>query len=344
MRSPTIRKTRVVRARASARLGHLARRSLHAADLLEPALQAQPIEAADRQRRENPDALMQHPVRILERKGDLGRRAFGFGRIGNAPMRGHRLARPHRTDFAGGVVADGEGKIERRRAGLRELIPRLRTKARHVIAEARQELHRVRVHSALRLAARTVGTEFTGAELVQDGLGHDRARRVAGAQKQDAERMGHRYLPPQANYLRSSERRFAPARRFERIALVSTEAWVSGNRWFALSTTVRPLPGMIACSASTRERMGRGLSLPRTSSVRTANAERRDLPGSAANEACQSSTILSAASSMLARMSADNPTQASLPIQKSTKRRIANSRSPRASAITNSSRTRQNSK
>src|SRR5262249_56544494 len=129
-----------------------------------------------------------------------------------------------------------------------------------------------------------------GAELVQDGLGHDRARRVAGTEKQDIGWMGHRYLLRRANYLGSSERRFAPARRFERIARVSTEAWVSGNRWFAPSTTVRALPGMSACSASTSERMGRGLSLPRTSSVRTANAERRALPGSTANEACQSST------------------------------------------------------
>src|SRR6266436_1821607 len=154
MRSPTIRKMRAAAARASARLGHLAGRSLHAADLLEPALQAQPIEAADRQRRENPNALMQHPVRILERKRDLSRGAFGFGWIGNAPMRRHRLAGPHRTDFARRVVADGEGKIERRRAGLGELIPQLRTKARRVIAETLQELDRVRVHLALRLAAR----------------------------------------------------------------------------------------------------------------------------------------------------------------------------------------------
>src|SRR5262245_46052157 len=114
---------RVVRARASARLGHLAGRSLHAADLIEAALQAQPIEAADRKRRENADALMQHPVRILERERDLSRGAFGFGWVGNAPMRAHRLAGPHRTDFARRVVADGEGKIEWRRARLGELIP-----------------------------------------------------------------------------------------------------------------------------------------------------------------------------------------------------------------------------
>src|SRR5262249_18735955 len=220
---------RAAAARASARLFRLRCYAAHAADPLEPPLQAQPIEAADRQGRENADALMQHPVRILERKRDLGRGAFGFGRIGNAPMRRHRLAGPHRTDFARRVVADGEGEIERRRAGLGELIPRLRTKARRVVAEALQELDCVRVYFALRLAARTVGMEFTGAELVQDGLGHDRARRVAGAQEQNVERMGHRYLLRRANYLGSSERRFAPARRFERIARVSTEAWVSGN-------------------------------------------------------------------------------------------------------------------
>src|SRR5262249_40894230 len=136
---------RVVRARASARLGHLAGRSLHGADLLEPPLQAQLIEAADRQRRENANALMEHPVRILERKRDLSRRAFGFGWIGNAPMRRHRLAGPHRTDLAGRVVADGEGKIERGRAGLRDLVPRLRTKALPLVPDTPHELHSMRL-------------------------------------------------------------------------------------------------------------------------------------------------------------------------------------------------------
>src|SRR5260370_40425309 len=107
--------------------------------------------------------------------------------MGNAPMRGHGRPGPAGTDFARRVVADGEGKIERRRARLGELIPRLRTKARCVIAETLQELDRVRVHFALRLAARTVGAEFAGAELVQDGLSHERARRASGAEKQNVE-------------------------------------------------------------------------------------------------------------------------------------------------------------
>src|SRR5262245_29915104 len=134
MPSPTIRKRRAVAAPASARLFRLRRCAVHAANLLEPLLQAKLIGASDRQRRENADALVEHPVRILERKGNLGLRAFGFGRIRHAPMRRHWLAGPHRTDFTRRVVADGEGKIERGCTGLSELIPGLRTKARRIIA------------------------------------------------------------------------------------------------------------------------------------------------------------------------------------------------------------------
>src|SRR5262249_58022511 len=102
------------------------------------------------------------------------------GGTGNAQVRRHRRAGPHRADFARRVVADGEGKIERRRVWLGELVPRLRTKARRVIAETLQELDGVQVHLALRVTTRTVSTEFAGTQLIQNRLGHDRARRVAG--------------------------------------------------------------------------------------------------------------------------------------------------------------------
>jgi len=81
-------------------------------------------------------------------------------------MRGHRLARPHRTGFTGGVVANGEHEIERRRAGLGEFAPRLRAETRDVEAEALQQLERLRMHAAFRLAAGAEGLEFSGAELV----------------------------------------------------------------------------------------------------------------------------------------------------------------------------------
>src|SRR5438045_2916831 len=89
------------------------------------------------------------------------------------------------------TAASSISEVERRRAGLGELIPPRRTKARRVVPEALQEFDRARVHAALWLATSAVSTEFTCAELVQDGLGHDRARRVAGAQEQNVERIGH---------------------------------------------------------------------------------------------------------------------------------------------------------
>src|SRR3954462_7988865 len=107
---PTIRRTRVAAARASTRLFRLRRRIVHTADVPEPLLQAEPVEAPDRQRRENADALIQHPVGILERQGDFGWGPLCFGRIGDAPMRRHRLPWPHRTAFACRVVADRENE------------------------------------------------------------------------------------------------------------------------------------------------------------------------------------------------------------------------------------------
>src|SRR5262249_48528129 len=69
---------------------------------------------------------------------------------------------------------------------------RLRTKARRVIAQTLQELDGVRGHLGLPGTTRTVSTEFAGTQLIQNRLGHDRARRVAGTQEQDVERaIGH---------------------------------------------------------------------------------------------------------------------------------------------------------
>src|SRR5258707_6367201 len=78
---PTIRKTRVAAARASTRLFRLRCRIIHAADVLEPLLQAEPIEAPNRQCCEDADALMQHPVGILERHGGFGGGALVFRRV-----------------------------------------------------------------------------------------------------------------------------------------------------------------------------------------------------------------------------------------------------------------------
>src|SRR5262249_53228951 len=114
----------------------------------------------------NADSLMQHAIGIFESQRDLSRRACGFSRIGNAPMRGHRLARPYRTGLARRVIADREHKIERRGPPRREIGPPLRTESRCIKAETLQEPNGFRVDAPLGLAPRAVGAEFPCAQLV----------------------------------------------------------------------------------------------------------------------------------------------------------------------------------
>src|SRR5260221_7811058 len=91
----------------------LGRRVVEAADFFQLRLQREPVETADRQGNKNADALMQHSVGILECESDFGWRAFGFGRVGDSPMRGHRLGGPHRARFAHRIVTNRKNKIER---------------------------------------------------------------------------------------------------------------------------------------------------------------------------------------------------------------------------------------
>src|SRR5262249_44159451 len=73
------------------------------------------------------------------------------------------------------------------RARPRELAPRFGAQAGGVVAEAVQQRERVRVDRALGLAAGREGAELSGAEPGESRLGEDRARRVAGTEKQRVE-------------------------------------------------------------------------------------------------------------------------------------------------------------
>ena len=68
--------------------------------------------------------------------------------------------------------------------GLGKFVPRFRAEAGHVKPKAAQQRQRVRIHLALGLASGAPGAEASGAHLVQDRFRNDRARRIAGAQKQ----------------------------------------------------------------------------------------------------------------------------------------------------------------
>ena len=61
-----------------------------------------------------------------------------------------------------------------------------------------QHIERHRMHRALGLASGAVADEAPRALAVEDGLGQNRARRIAGAQEQDVEGTVHGNHPQQA--------------------------------------------------------------------------------------------------------------------------------------------------
>ena len=96
---------------------------IRASDLVDLFLHGELVQRGDRQGEEEADAAIEDDVRIAEGAGDLFGRAADGGRIGDAPVRGHRLARPVGARFVGGIVADGEDEVHLRGVGSGELIP-----------------------------------------------------------------------------------------------------------------------------------------------------------------------------------------------------------------------------
>ena len=132
--------------------------------------------------------LSEHAECIGKGEARFQPRCPGCRGIGNAPMRGHRLAGPHRTCLGRRVVADREDEIERRGVGPGELGPALGAQATDVEVQLAQQVEGVGMDAALRLAARREGAKIPASVTVQDGLRHDRARRISCAEKEDVER------------------------------------------------------------------------------------------------------------------------------------------------------------
>ena len=99
-------------------------------------------------------------------------------------MRKGGVAQPDGTGFAGGVVADGDDDVHVWRAFKRELVPALAADVRHVITDGLCQLGGHRLHGTAGVAARTERVEAALSQHVEDRLGHDAARGVAGAQEQ----------------------------------------------------------------------------------------------------------------------------------------------------------------
>ena len=126
----------------------------------------------------------EHLVGFGEGMVTLGLAAGRRRGVGHAPVRRHRLARPERADLRRRVVADGEDEVHVRRARRSELVPAFRAGEGGVVVEPLQEIDGERVRLRLRMGAGRVAPELAGALAVQDRLGHDRAGRIAGAEKQ----------------------------------------------------------------------------------------------------------------------------------------------------------------
>ncbi len=103
----------------------LRRRAIDAADVAQPRPERQPVDAVQRQAREGGDAVLEIAERRDERRFLLDVGALDGGGIFDAPMRRHRLSRPHRAGLAGGVVANREDEIHHGRVAARELLPAL---------------------------------------------------------------------------------------------------------------------------------------------------------------------------------------------------------------------------
>src|SRR5258705_607775 len=106
-------------------------------------------------------------------------------RIGNAPMRRHRLTGPDRTDFVGRVVTDGKNEIQFGSTRLREFIPTLASQSLGWDTRGFEAIDRLRPHRAGWMTSCAVGAKPGFAGEVKNRLGHDRARRVPGAEKEN---------------------------------------------------------------------------------------------------------------------------------------------------------------
>src|SRR5258708_18040410 len=106
-------------------------------------------------------------------------------RIGNAPMRRHRLTRPDGTDFVGRVVTDGKNEIHLGSVRLREFIPALAPQILRWNTRSFEAVDSLRPDCTRWMTSCAVGAKPGFAREVKNRLGHDRPCRVAGAEKEN---------------------------------------------------------------------------------------------------------------------------------------------------------------
>src|SRR5687767_2189220 len=158
---------------------------------IEPLLQRQTSQLVHWQARKQLNPASQHEERVTKRTAPLGVGRRDRRRVRDAPMRGHRLARPKGTPLRRGLVTYGEDEMQWRRIRFSELVPTLASQpfGRHVMLL--QDLEREGIDGALRMTSRAERPKLTpgDAGMIGERLRHDRPRGVAGAEEQDVQRV-----------------------------------------------------------------------------------------------------------------------------------------------------------
>src|SRR5579864_2398988 len=93
------------------------------ADVVEFALECEAVKSLQGKAEEETDSAIEDQEGVPEGAFDIGLAPANGGRIGHAPMRGHRLIGPYRADLFGGVVTDGQDEVESGGSGPGEFIP-----------------------------------------------------------------------------------------------------------------------------------------------------------------------------------------------------------------------------
>src|SRR3984893_17160525 len=178
------------------------------ADLVDVAFDRQAVKLLDRQRHKKLDAVFERDIRLAESFPLLSVRVLHGSRVRHAPMGGDRIARPDRTDFAGGLVADRKDKIHDRRAGPGELVPAFAAQAAGRQMKLFEQVESYGMNRAFRKAAGAIAFEPFLAPMLDQHFGEDAPGRVTGAEKEDVVRSFIHDGPrrPRACALRSSRR------------------------------------------------------------------------------------------------------------------------------------------
>src|SRR4026209_2479841 len=102
-------------------------------------------------------------------------------------MRRHRLGGPYRAGLLGGMITNRKDEVEWRCTGRREFVPALAAKAldRQMVPDQCRDSQWM--HRTARVTAGAECLDPPPAEMIQQPLRHDAARRVAAAEKQDVE-------------------------------------------------------------------------------------------------------------------------------------------------------------